>query len=705
VARENRSLSGLLEFFDKPVQYLKGVGPKRATILSRMGISTLEDLLFLFPKDYEDKRFITPISQLKAGNKGLFQAQIWNARILRSRKPIFEVTFKDPTGIVKGKWFNFQQHMVKSFQPGQTVLVFGNIQINRYECCLEVIHPQVEFVKEGSERKGHVLPLYPLTEGLNQTEMRKAQVQALKELKKVAQEYLPSRFLKEMGYPPFYDALREAHYPKEEDPSRLRNRQAASIQRFVFEEFFFLQLVLALKRGQIKKEKGISFQVDGPLFNKLLSSLPYELTEAQKRVLEEIRGDMASPQAMNRLMQGDVGCGKTVVAFLSMAIAVDSGYQVAMMAPTEILAEQHFLGMREMLTPLGIQCVLLVSGISKSERSAVLSGLSSGTIDIVIGTHAIIQEDVRFHQLGLVIIDEQHRFGVLQRVSLRGKGKLPDLLVMTATPIPRTLGLTLYGDLDVSVIDELPQGRIPIKTKVVEEHQRSRTYNFIKEQLEKGRQAYVVFPLIEESEKLQLPSVLEMHPKIAEVFRPFKVGLLHGRMSREEKEKVMLDFKNNGLQLLVSTTVIEVGIDVPNATIMMIEGAERFGLSQLHQLRGRVGRGDHASYCFLMASKRLSPLSRLRLNVMEKTSNGFEIAEEDLKIRGPGDFLGVRQSGLPPFKVANLLTDAPLLQKAREEAFRLVDEDPNLEALEHRDLKSVLLHKGYHQTLDHIGAG
>ncbi len=703
---EADGIKRLLEFLDRPIQYVKGVGPKRAKILARLGIATVEDLLFLLPREYEDRRTILSIHQLKPGMKGLFMAQVWSARVTGTRKPIFEVVFKDATGIVKGKWFHFRRdQMEKTYQPGRNVLVFGDIQLNRYEHCLEVIHPQVDFVKEGEKKKGHVLPVYPLTEGLGQRELRRIQVQALKDLKEVRAEYLPLELLKEKGFPTFYKALREIHYPLEEEPQHLRNRKSPHVRRFIFEEFFFFQLALALKKGEVAKERGIVFQVTGPKFKKLLESLPFTLTEAQKRTLEEIRGDMASPHAMNRLLQGDVGCGKTIVAFLAMAVAVDSGYQVAMMAPTEILAEQHFLGMRERLAPLGIKCALLVSGLSRREREMVLSALGSGELDVVAGTHAVIQEDVEFKRLGLVVIDEQHRFGVLQRATLRAKGERPDLLVMTATPIPRTLALTLYGDLDVSVIDEMPLGRQPVKTKVVQENQREKVYQFIREQLGAGRQAYIVYPLIEESEKLQLPSVLEMYPKIAQAFAPYKVSLLHGRMSREEKERIMREFKEGRIHLLVSTTVIEVGIDVPNATVMMIEGAERFGLSQLHQLRGRVGRGSHASYCLLMASNGPSHVSRARLKVMEETSDGFRIAEEDLKIRGPGEFLGVRQSGLPPFKVADLVRDAAILQEARETAFALVKGDPRLEDPQHRGIREMLKRKGYHRGLELIDAG
>ncbi len=703
---DEHSLKRLLDFLDRPAQYLKGVGPKKARLLKKLGISTIEDLIFLFPRDYEDRRTILPIHRLKPGTKALFEAYVWSNRIIRSRTPIFEVVFKDATGIVKGKWFHFRQdQMEKAFQPGKRALVFGDIHLNRYEYCLEVIHPQVDFLQEGQKAKGHVLPIYPLTEGVGQRDLQKIQVQALRELKDASTEYLPKKTIETRGFPSFYQALREIHYPTKENLQKLKNRTSPFIQRFIFEEFFFFQLALALKKGVTKKEQGISFHVNGPLFHRLMESLSFPLTDAQKRVIEEIQGDMASPQAMNRLLQGDVGCGKTIVAFLAMAIAVDSGYQVALMAPTEILAEQHFFGMRDMLAPLGIKGAILVSGLSKRERASVLTGLASGNLEVVVGTHAIIQEDVEFKDLGLVIIDEQHRFGVLQRASLRKKGAQPDLLVMTATPIPRTLALTLYGDLEVSTIDEMPKGRQSIKTRVVREYQREKIYQVIMDELSAGRQAYIVYPLIEESEKLQLPSVLEMYPKITQAFTPYKVGLLHGRMPREEKEKVMREFKEGKIHLLVSTTVVEVGIDVPNATVMMIEGAERFGLSQLHQLRGRVGRGSHVSRCLLMVSNKPSQVSRARLRVMEETCDGFQIAEEDLKIRGPGDFLGVRQSGLPNFKVADLVRDASVLQRAREDAFEMVDRDPKLEDPQHIGIRKILIRKGHPKGLELMDAG
>lgn len=701
-----QGLARLLSFLRAPLKYMKGVGPKRAQLLARLGLFTVGDLLFLFPRDYEDKRFISPINKLRPGMRGLFVAQVWDARVAGFRRPIFEVTFKDATGVVKGKWFNFNEgQMKKAYQIGRKVLVFGDVQYNRHEFSLELIHPQVQFLEGEEVPKGEVLPLYPLTEGLNQFYLRRLTKQALEELSSLAVEYMPDDVLKRRSYPRFYEGLKEVHFPQKEDPLALKRREAKSLQRFIFEEFFLFQLALAFRKGSFEKERGHVIKMEGPMYSRFLSSLPYELTGAQHRVLEEIGRDMGSPHVMNRLLQGDVGCGKTVVAFLAMAAAVDSGYQVAMMVPTEVLAEQHFLNTREMLAPLGIRVALLVSGLSRREREAVLSALASGEIDVVVGTHAIIQEDVELKGLGLVVIDEQHRFGVLQRSALRRKGERPDLLVMTATPIPRTLALTLYGDLEISVIDEMPKGRVPVRTRVVRGHQRERACQFIMEQLEAGRQAYIVYPLIEESEKLKLPSVLEMFPRVAEAFAPFRTGLLHGRMAREEKEGTMKAFKDGKIHLLVSTTVIEVGIDVPNASVMMIEGAERFGLSQLHQLRGRVGRGSYASYCLLMVTNEPSEIARARLRVMEETNDGFRIAEEDLKIRGPGDFLGVRQSGLPPFKVADLIRDVTLLQEARREAFELVKRDPKLDGREYRGLQQLLRHHGYHRKLELVDAG
>ena len=470
--------------------------------------------------------------------------------------------------------------------------------------------------------------------------------------------------------------------------------------------FFFLRWPWRLKGLGVKGERGISFNTNSKLLEKFLASLPFELTGAQKRVIKEILDDMSSPSPMNRLLQGDVGSGKTVVAVAAALVAVDNGYQVAFMAPTEILAEQHYRNVSSMLKGMGVRVELLTSSTSKGEREVILRGTANGDVNILVGTHALIQEGVVFRRLGLAIIDEQHRFGVVQRKMLRDKGGNCDLLVMTATPIPRTLALTVYGDLDVSVIDELPKGRKPVITRVVSPKQREKAYAFVESQLKKGRQAYIVFPLIEESEKMDLPSVLEMYPKIQERFKGFNVGLLHGRMNGYEKERVMGEFKEGKIHVLVSTTVIEVGIDVPNATVMVVEGAERFGLSQLHQLRGRVGRGSHKSYCILITSApRVSSQSYMRLKVLEETNDGFRIAEEDLKIRGPGEVLGVKQSGLTEFKVADLIRDRDILEWAKKDAEDWVSKDPQLSSEDGRRLAEVIKRKGLFEKVAYTEGG
>ena len=460
----------------------------------------------------------------------------------------------------------------------------------------------------------------------------------------------------------------------------LNRGMSAAHRRLSFEELFALELGLALKkRGVSVEKKGISFRPAGELEGQLRVRLPYRLTTAQERVISEMKGDMTSDRPMNRLVQGDVGCGKTIVALIASLMIVENGYQACIMAPTEILAEQHYKNITTMASLIGVRVRLLVGGMKKKEKDSVLEEIGSGAAQIVIGTHALIEQDVRFNRLGLAVIDEQHRFGVMQRSTLTAKGYEPDVLVMTATPIPRTLALTVYGDLDVSVIDEMPEGRIPVETKLYFENKRREAYQFIEEELKKGRQAYVVYPLVEESEKVDLKAASEMAVHLQkDIFPRWTVGLVHGRMKGEEKEAAMAQFKDGTVQILVSTTVIEVGVDVPNATVMVIEHPERFGLAQLHQLRGRVGRGEHRSSCILMGPRMFAEEAKQRLMAFVRTTDGFRIAEEDLKLRGPGEFFGTRQSGLPDLRVANIIRDADLLEKARTDAFALVQQDANL---------------------------
>jgi ATP-dependent DNA helicase RecG len=497
-------------------------------------------------------------------------------------------------------------------------------------------------------------------------------------------------------------ALQQVHFPdRTQHPETLNRGISEFHRRLVFDDFFLLQLGLAYKRREvIEEKKGIAFSTEGARLDRFLSQLPFSLTAAQKRVIEEIKQDMARPRPMNRLVQGDVGCGKTLVALVALVITIENGYQGVFMAPTEILAEQHYLTVKRWVSNLGLKVVLVTSGLNKKKRQLVERQLQTGEVHLAVGTHALIQEGVRFKRLGLVIIDEQHKFGVLQRGELVKKGNHPDVLIMTATPIPRTLALTAYGDMDVSIIDKLPPGRSPIETVLLEEPERKKGYDIVVKELSEGRQAYVVYPLVEESQKTDLKAAIQMERYLREkVFQGWRVGLLHGQMKTEEKERVMFLFKDHQIDLLVATSVIEVGIDVPNATVMWIEHAERFGLAQLHQLRGRVGRSSHRSICLLMAGARLAGEARRRLEVMVQYQDGFMIAERDLILRGPGEFFGTRQAGLPELKVANLIRDARVLELARGEAFRLLEQDPLLLQPEHEQLRQAL-HRRWKDKLE-----
>jgi ATP-dependent DNA helicase RecG len=492
-----------------------------------------------------------------------------------------------------------------------------------------------------------------------------------------------------------HDALRNAHFPEADaDVGVYNDIRSEAHRRLIYDEFFFLQLGMALKRRGHLLDRGIAFKTGGSLLRQFYDLLSFTLTGAQKRVISEIEADMARNTMMNRLLQGDVGSGKTVVSMAAMVTACDNAYQAAIMAPTEILAEQHYRNISNWSDRLGLKVVLLTGSKKAAERKDICEGIACGNAQIIIGTHALIQEDVRFWNLGLVIIDEQHRFGVVQRATLRGKGLNPDVLVMTATPIPRTLAMTVYGDLDISVIDELPPQKKPVKTKIFYESQRSQVYEAIRKELKKHHQVFIVYPLVEESEALDLKDATRMAEHLQkDIFPDCKVGLIHGRLKARDKDEIMAGFLEKRIDILVSTTVIEVGIDIPHASLMVIEHAERFGLSQLHQLRGRVGRSDIASYCILLAQHRGSEDARKRLRIMEQTTDGFKIAEEDLAIRGPGEFMGIRQSGLPDFRVANIIRDGQILNEAKTDAFELIEKDPFLEKTEHTLLKAILLHK------------
>jgi ATP-dependent DNA helicase RecG len=575
------------------------------------------------------------------------------------------------------------------FRRGQRLIVHGKIQPpNRGSGALEMRVDDYEIVEDAEDETlhtGRLVPVYPSTAGLQQRPLRALMKRLVDAHAASVPEPLPAAVLARRQLLPLGEALRVGHFPATDA------ERAAGMRRLVFDDFLILEVGLAVRRHREGRRPGLSLNPPGELARRLRAGLPFALTAAQERVWKEIRADMAAPYPMNRLLQGDVGSGKTLVACLAIVTAVEAGYQAALMAPTEILAEQHALTLGRLLTPLGVEVTVLTNATRGKARRERLEALRAGAVGCVVGTHALVQKAVGFKRLGLAVVDEQHRFGVVQRAVLRGKGESPDVLVMTATPIPRTLALTLYGDLDVSVLEEMPPGRQRIVTGVRDEKGRGRVYAFLREQMQAGRQAYVVYPLVEESEALDLRAATDMASRLqSEVFPEFRVGLLHGRMSFGEKDAVMSEFRSGAIQLLVSTTVIEVGIDVPNATVMLVEHAERFGLSQLHQLRGRVGRGSEKSYCILM-SQAASEEARRRLAAMEETSDGFRIAEADLGIRGPGDFIGTRQSGLPSFRVADLVRDAAVLEEARKEAFALVAADPDLARPEHRALRAGVL--------------
>ena len=682
-----------------PIQFVKGVGPKLAKLLEKKGILTVEDALYFLPRCYEDRTDLKKISELKAGRKetGLGEILISGVAFYQNRrKRVFEVVVGDGSGTLTLKWFRGNDRYLRErFKKGRQIIFSGEVRWFNYQ--REIHHPDVEIV-EGEAEKDYlnfkrIVPIYSETEGLYQKTLRRLMKAIVDGYAGELSNSIPEEIVERQDLINVSEAFRRVHFPPEgESVEALDLQRSDAHRRIIFDEFFFLELGMALKRKGVALEPGISFKTDGVLVQKLLHLLSFGLTRAQAKVLAEIKEDLGKPHPMNRLIQGDVGSGKTIVALLTCLYVVEGGYQAAIMAPTEVLAEQHFLNLHRWLEPLGVKVALLTSSIKNSERDDVYERIRSGDVQLVIGTHAVIQEAVEFHRLGIAIIDEQHKFGVVQRALLRKKGENPDVLVMTATPIPRTLAMTIYGDLDISLIDEMPPGRMPVDTKVFLESGRARVYRIVEEEVRKGRQAFVVYPLVEESEKLDLKDATQMAEHLQkEVFPDFRIGLLHGRMRSDEKEAIMMDFKKGEIQILVATTVIEVGIDIPNASVMVVEHAERFGLSQLHQLRGRIGRGRYRSKCILLAQYRSSEEAKTRLRAMEKTTDGFKIAEEDLALRGPGEFFGIRQSGLPDFRVAQLIRDTPILIEARKEAFRLIQEDPELVHPSHLGVRDALI--------------
>jgi len=660
---------------DLPIQYIKGVGPKKASLLQKLGIKTVKDAIYYLPSQYEDRRNKKQIFDIKPSEIVTVEGKIVQINEIRTKTnlSIIEAIISDGTGLLKAKWFN-QLYIKKLLKEGQKIKLFGKTQIDYWGTYIEIQNPEFEISEKSSNMLNQeILPVYRLTEGLSQKQMLSIMQSTLEFALPFIEDYLPQTLIKKLNLPPLPHAIRSLHFPPANtDIKALNERASVFHKRIIFDELFFLQLgILLLKQNRLG-EKGISFNPDGRLFNKFLKNLPFKLTQAQKKVIEEILEDMKKPVPMNRLLQGDVGSGKTVVALAAMLAAVECGYQAALMAPTEILAEQHFLNISSLLRGLPVNVVILTSSHNKYSRL-----VSSGAAEMIIGTHALLQEDVHFKNLGFVVIDEQHRFGVIQRATLKKKGLNPDTLVMTATPIPRTMALTVYGDLDYSLLDELPAGRKPVLTKIVSPDNKRLIYKMIDEEVKSGGQVYVVYPLIEESEAMDLKSATQGYEAFKNIFPQYKVGLIHGKMSSKQREETMNEFRKGNIHILVATTVIEVGVDIPNATMMIITHAERFGLSQLHQLRGRVGRGERISKCILIPYK-LTEEAKLRLTAIVNHSDGFKIAEEDLKIRGPGEFFGVKQSGMPDLKIADLIRDQWIVEIARKEAEMLLQEDRNL---------------------------
>jgi ATP-dependent DNA helicase RecG len=676
------------------VQFLKGVGPQRAQLLAARGIHTIEDLLYYTPFRYEDRSRLTRIRDLVPGQTATILARVLTCGLMRTRSGMFiyDLAASDSSGMLRCKWFN-AAYLEKSkvFHTGQQAFFYGKVDRDRFGTgTLEIVRPQFEILPEeeaaggNSLEIGRVVPVYESMASLGPRVLRRLMWAAIESLEGQIPDRLPASVVAKNRLLDRATAVTQTHFPPPgQDLEKLCAFRTPAQQRLIFEEFFSVGAGLALKRRKAKAAAGVEFQVKASARQAIRKILPFHPTSAQKRVLREIVDDMCSARPMNRLLQGDVGSGKTIVAVQAAILAIENGYQVALMAPTEILAAQHYLYIKELFRPLDYRVELLISARKAGEKAEIKRGISAGTVQLAVGTHALIEQDVRFAQLGLVIVDEQHRFGVLQRFELTRKGYHPDVLVMTATPIPRTLALTLYGDLDFSVIDELPPHRTPIVTKLLEERDRERTYAFLREKVRRGEQAYVVCPVIEEGGKLDLTPAVSMYEQLARnVFPEFRVGLLHGRLASEEKEDVMQRFKRGEAQILVATTVVEVGVDVPNATVMLIEHADRFGLSQLHQLRGRIGRGSKKSFCLLMADERRSEVSQERLNTMAATADGFRIAEIDLKLRGPGEFFGTRQWGIPAFRVANLLRDQEILEWAKREAADFVAHPASPQELE-----------------------
>ncbi len=704
---------------DTPVQFLKGVGPRLAKLLAIVGVHTIEDLLYYFPRKHIDYHNRVKINELEEGQDVTIIGTIrsvgaYNAK--SGKVSVLNLVVSDETGQASATWFYAKahravlEHYKNQYSRGAEILLSGRVKHDRYKNIPAIEKPQVEILSYADQdtsaenptghslHVGRIVPVYALTEGLNLRFLRRAIHQALTDYLDTIEDPLPESLRQEYDLLDLKKALRQIHFPDQPEDYDVARK------RLVFDELFYVQTRLAMVRANYKKTvKGISFEKpDNGYSDRLIKQLPFQLTHAQNRVLQEIYQDLKSNEPMYRLLQGDVGSGKTVVALLTLLTAVENGYQGALMAPTEILAEQHYREFQKWLMPMGIQVGLFLGKSSAKQKRAMRQGLLNGQIKIAVGTHALIQNDVEFNNLGIIVVDEQHRFGVRQRTQLKDKGDHPEMLTMTATPIPRTLAMTVHGDLDVSLLDELPPGRTPILTSVLRSGQRKKAFQLIRHEVEKGHQAYVVFPLIEESESLSAKAATtEAEFLQADIFPDYKVGLLHGKMASDEKEAVMKAFSEGNVHILVSTTVVEVGVNVPNATVMVIENADRFGLSQLHQLRGRVGRDKYQSHCILISESKGEDTMK-RLKILTESEDGFELAEKDLELRGPGEFLGTRQSGLPDFILADLIRDKSILEMARKAAFSMVEHPEHFN--QYPKLKAMIFQKT-DNTFNVLGSG
>ena len=706
-----------MDFLASALQYLKGVGPRRAADLQRAGLHTIEDLLYRFPIRYEDRSSFQTIASLKPGVSASVVGEVVSSGVRPTRRPrfrIFELLVRDRTGAVRAVFFN-QPFLADVFHPHQRVILFGRLELTSHG--LQLQNPQFEILKgesvdadgapavsgdDDTLHTGRIVPVYEKTGTLTPKMQRVLVHDALAQLPAAISDPIPMEIRERQHLLDRRRALEEVHFPPEGSSiDALNSFGSDAHRRLIFEEFFLFQLGLILRKRRAEAEqKPRAVVITDEIRAAVRGVLPFRLTGDQKKVIAEIVTDMQRTTPMNRLLQGDVGSGKTIVALMAAIVAMENGFQVAFMAPTEILAEQHYITIRKLLESSRFRMALLTGATPAKQRREAQAELAAGSIQLVVGTHALVQDPVAFRELGLVIIDEQHRFGVMQRATLRSKGMHPDVLVMTATPIPRTLALTTYGDLDVSVMRDMPPGRHPIRTIAKPESRREEIYEFVRTQLDAGRQAYVIYPLVEESEKVDLKAATEMADHLSqEVFPAYRVGLLHGRLKQDVKDRVMGAFARRELDILVSTTVVEVGVDVANASVMLIEHAERFGLSQLHQLRGRVGRGPHQSFCVLLYQSPLTEQGRERLKALTDTTDGFVIAERDLELRGPGDFFGTRQSGLPTLRVGDLLRDHALMEEARREAVHALDDVEQSETL------TALVRTSWEQRFGLVGVG